>query len=158
MITPIIIGIAGIVITVALHAIATTWVVHLLTKYAKSSHDRFGRRVRPFILGFVAAALSVKHYVDIVLWAIAYQNFAGRDQFEDFETAVYFSSITYTSLGYGDLVLSGSWRILCGIQAMNGILLFGWSTALLFVLVQKMWFADELLENGESTPTHHSTD
>ena len=92
----------------------------------------------------MAAALSIKHYVDIILWAIAYRNFAGQDQFEDFGTAVYFSSITYTSLGYGDIVLSGHWRILCGIQAMNGILLFGWSTALIFVVVQRMWFEDEL--------------
>ena len=141
---PIIVGIVGIAITVALHAIATTFIVHLLKTYAISSHQRFGRYARPFIIGFTAAALAVKHFVDIGLWAIAYQNFAGPDQFEDFEAAVYFSSVTYTSLGYGDVVLTGSWRILCGIQAMNGILLFGWSTALLFLLVQRMWFADEV--------------
>lgn len=135
-------GIAGITITVALHATVTSIIVNLLQKYVPVSNKRFGRRARPFILGLTAAALALKHFIDIVLWAIAYLFFVGEQQLEDFETAVYFSSVTYTSLGYGDVVLTGWWRILCGIQAMNGILLFGWSTAILFLLVQRMWLAD----------------
>ena len=83
----------------ALHATATTFIIHLLKTYAISPHHRFGRNARPFILGLTAAALAVKHFIDIALWAIAYQYFAGTDQLEDFETAVYFSSVTYTSLG-----------------------------------------------------------
>lgn len=129
-------------ISVALHAVATNLVVRALIKYAQPSHERFGHRSRPVILGLTAAALALKHFLDIVLWAIAYLFFTGNEQLANFETAVYFSSVTYTTLGYGDIVLTGSWRIMCGIEAMNGILVFGWSTALLFVLVQRIWFAD----------------
>ncbi len=88
-------------------------------------------------------SLAVKHYFDIFLWALAYWYIAGEKQFDDFESVLYFSSVTYTTLGYGDIVLTDSWRLICGIQAMNGILLFGWSTALLFFLVQRLWIAED---------------
>lgn len=154
MIPVFIIGISGITITVALHAMATSFIVYLLQKYAMVSHKRHGRRVRPVILGFTASALAVKHFADIMLWAVAYRHFAGVDQFEDFESAVYFSSVTYTSLGYGDIVLNPGWRIICGIEAMNGIMLFGWSAALLFVLVQRMWFTQESSAATKSKNPH----
>jgi voltage-gated potassium channel len=150
MIRVVIIGIVGITVTVALHAMATSFIVSLLQKHAFVTHQRFGRGVRPVILGLAAGALAVKHFADIVLWAIAYRNFAGVDQFEDFETAVYFSSVTYTTLGYGDIVLTSGWRIICGIEAMNGIMLFGWSAALLFVVVQRMWFVDDVSASNKT--------
>ena len=140
---PILVGIAGLTITVILHSVATTIVIHLLTQYAPAFLERKGKNARPFILAASAAFLSVKHYLDIILWAIAFRYLVGSEDFQDFETAVYFSSVTYTALGYGDIVASGSYRLLCGIEAMNGILLFGWSTALLFVLVQRMWIAEQ---------------
>ena len=57
----------------------------------------------------------------------------------DFEAAIYFSFVTFTTLGYGDLTLSDGWRLLSGIEALNGILLDGWSTAVLFAVVQRIW-------------------
>ncbi len=137
---PLFAGIAGLAITVALHAIETSLVLGLLKKYGLPHHHRVGTSSRPIILGLTAACLAGKHYVDIALWALAYWCFSGRAEFADFESAVYFSSVTYTTLGYGDIVLTNNWRLVCGVEAMNGILLFGWSTALLFLLVQKLWF------------------
>ena len=61
----------------------------------------------------------------------------------DFEAAVYFSFVTFTTLGYGDITLSEGYRLLSGIQALNGILLVGWSTALMFAVVQKIWQSEE---------------
>ncbi len=140
---PVIVGIAGIVITVGLHAGATTIISELVKEHGFASHQRFGNRARPFILGITAGCLAVKHYFDIFLWSLAYWYIADEKQFDDFESVLYFSSVTYTTLGYGDIVLTDSWRLICGIQAMNGILLFGWSTALLFFLVQRLWIVEE---------------
>ncbi len=58
---------------------------------------------------------------------------------DSFEEATYFSFVTFTTLGYGDITLAGAWRILSGIEALNGVLLLGWSTALLFAVVQRTW-------------------
>ena len=92
----------------------------------------------------------------MVLWAAAYWVLGGTEHFDGFASAVYFSSITYTSLGYGDIVLTNSWRLICGAQAMNGILLFGWSTALMFYLVQRLWCSDDDEGNPEEPSDHMS--
>ena len=55
------------------------------------------------------------------------------------ETALYFSTVTYTTLGYGDVVLTPPWRVLASLEAANGILLFGWTTAFLFMVVRRIW-------------------
>src|SRR5512134_1141270 len=57
----------------------------------------------------------------------------------DWNTAVYFSIVTMTSVGYGDVILSGDWRLLAAFQAMNGMLLFGLTTAFLFTVLQQCW-------------------
>ena len=136
---PLTVGLSVILITVGLHAITTTQAIYLLKKYGKKSSPKTNIKSRPLILGLTGVFLSVKHYIDIILWAVAYWIFAGAEHFANFEDAVYFSSVTYTTLGYGDVTLSDNWRLLCGIQAMNGVLLFGWSTAILFYLVQRFW-------------------
>ena len=136
---PLTVGLSVILITVGLHAVATTQASYLLKKYGKKRGQNAGVRAKPLILGVTGVFLSVKHYIDIILWAVAYWIFAGAEHFANFEDAVYFSSVTYTTLGYGDVTLSDNWRLLCGIRAMNGVLLFGWSTAILFYLVQRFW-------------------
>ena len=57
----------------------------------------------------------------------------------DIETAMYFSMVTFTTLGYGDVVLVGRWRMLASIQAANGVIIFGWTTALIFVWIQMIY-------------------
>ena len=58
---------------------------------------------------------------------------------QDLETAFYFSMVTFTTLGYGDVVLTGKWRTLASIQAANGVIVFGWTTAMLFVFIQRVY-------------------
>jgi hypothetical protein len=86
-----------------------------------------------FVVGFVLAHMS-----EIVLWATAYR-VAG--ELHNFEEATYFSAITYATIGYGDITLSREWRIASAIEGVNGILLFGWTTAFLFKVSELMWFA-----------------
>ena len=57
----------------------------------------------------------------------------------DMETAYYFSMVTFTTLGYGDVVLASHWRTLASIQAANGVIIFGWTTALIFYLIQQIY-------------------
>jgi voltage-gated potassium channel Kch len=73
-----------------------------------------------------------------VIWAAAYLAIPEIRQLANFEEAIYFSMVTYATVGYGDIVLEPQWRIMSGFEAMSGILLFGWSTAMLFSIVQKI--------------------
>jgi len=137
------IGAILIAITVSIHAVGTTYLVKYLTRTFLDQEGHWGsRRVLP-ALTITAIALVFLHTLEIMAWAGAYRVLVPISELADFETATYFSFVTFTTLGYGDITLSDSWRLLSGIQAMNGILLVGWSTALMFAVVQKNWQIDE---------------
>nr|AMK59393.1 hypothetical protein ISM_16925 [uncultured bacterium UPO57] len=80
------------------------------------------------VLVLVALWLMLAHMIEIWLWAFA---FLRLDLFETVETALYFAAISYTTLGFGDVVLPTKWGLLAGAAAANGLLLFGLSAALL---------------------------
>jgi len=56
----------------------------------------------------------------------------------DLETALYFSTVTFTTLGYGDITLDAGWRLLASFQAANGTIMFGWSTAIVMAVIHRM--------------------
>jgi hypothetical protein len=72
--------------------------------------------------------LLLGHMTQIALWAVA---FVAVGEFGEFAVAVYHSAVNYTTLGYGDIVMSPRWRLLAPQEAVNGTLAFGWSTAAL---------------------------
>ncbi|MFL0354574.1 potassium channel family protein [Xanthomarina sp. GH4-25] len=83
---------------------------------------------------------SILHFFQTWLWAAVYMLIPETNMlFSSFSEAWYFSMVTFTSLGYGDLTLSGNWRLLSGIEAINGIMLIGWSTAIMFSLIQQIF-------------------
>lgn len=85
-------------------------------------------------ISMLMIALMLGNIIQIAIWALIYRALGG---FEDFETAVYFSGVTFTTLGYGDVVLHGRIRFLAPLQAANGVMMFGLSTAALLAVVQK---------------------
>jgi len=76
---------------------------------------------------------------EATIWALLYLFHPAITVLPDFQTAFYFSLVTYTTLGYGDIVLSGGWRVLSAIQAANGVIIFGWTTALIFYFIQRIF-------------------
>jgi hypothetical protein len=74
--------------------------------------------------------------------------------FSALEPALYFSTVTFATLGYGDITLNESWRLLASFEAANGIIMFGWTTALIFAVVQRLAAYDQARvaepENGPS--------
>ena len=70
------------------------------------------------------------------LWAIVFWR-AG--ELPTLEAAVYFSITTYTTVGFGDVVLGPGWRLLAGIEGLTGLILVGWSTAFVFAIVNRMY-------------------
>ncbi len=88
---------------------------------------------------WTATTLLGLHMVEIVAWALTYLWLPSVAGLETLERSVYFSLVTFTTLGYGDITLQPGPRLLSGIEAMNGIFLFGWSTALFFAVFQRSW-------------------
>ena len=81
------------------------------------------------VLVILVLWLMLAHGIEIAMWAKTYLHY---DLFESWETALYFSSASYTTLGFGDVLLPEDWRLLAGAVAANGFLLFGLSAAFLF--------------------------
>jgi len=84
----------------------------------------------------IAGWLILLHLIEISLWALLY---ASGQAMPNLHTAFYFSAVTYTTTGYGDLVLPEAWRLVGGIEALTGILMCGWSTGFFFAVVNRMY-------------------
>jgi hypothetical protein len=137
-----------VAITVAIHALGTTGLVRFLTSASIDAEGTWSFRRVLSVLTITAVVLVFLHAIEIMVWAGVYKTLVPAGELADFEAAVYFSFVTFTTLGYGDITLSEGYRLLSGIQALNGILLVGWSTALMFVVVQKIWQIDDADERA----------
>lgn len=83
---------------------------------------------------------TLTHTLHALVWACCYYFIPQiSGQFESFSEALYFSIVTFTTLGYGDISLTSDWRLLSGLEAINGIMLIGWSTAMMYSLIQKIY-------------------
>jgi voltage-gated potassium channel len=79
-------------------------------------------------------AILVLHFLEILLWAASFRWLC----FPDWESAFYFSSVSYTTVGYGDVVLLRSWRALGPVESIMGILMCGFSVSFLFAIVTRL--------------------
>jgi len=94
---------------------------------------------KAFLVSLFTAWLFTGVTLEALLWAAVYLNIPSITTVPDLESAFYFSMVTFTTLGYGDVVLTGQWRMLSTIQAGNGVIIFGWTTALIFYFIQKIY-------------------
>jgi len=78
------------------------------------------------------------HLLEIAVWAGFY---LWQGAIADWQAAFYFSAVTYTTTGYGDVVLPIEWRLEGGVEALTGILMCGWSTGFFFAVVSRMFQA-----------------
>lgn len=138
MLVQVIISLAIIVLTIFIHGLGTTLGINYILKKHDIKNQVFGFKTSMKILSYSAVFLMILHYIDIAIWAVVYLVIPQLKQLANWEEAMYFSTVTYTTLGYGDITLSPVWRIMSGFEAMNGILMFGWSTAMFFSVVQQI--------------------
>ncbi len=125
-------------VTVVIQAIVLDFIIR---RTGVSEHF-LKRLCRPFWQPITAAIVVISvfavHIIHIWLWAFLYRalDCAPLDNFSD---ALYFATVTYTTLGYGDITLENSFRMLSGIEAVNGFLLFGWTTAFIFEVISRLY-------------------
>ena len=83
----------------------------------------------------VVSVLMVAHTFEVLVWSLTYLIV---DAIPSGSSRVYFAFVNYTTLGYGDIIPVHDWQLLGPMTAMNGVLLFGWSTAVLFEVLRKV--------------------
>jgi len=87
----------------------------------------------------LAWMIILLHLIEIAVWAILY---AWTGAMPGLQAAVYFSAVTYTTTGYGDLVLPGEWRLVGAVEALSGILMCAWSTGFFVAAVSRTYQPD----------------
>jgi len=137
--TFVLIGFALVALTVAMHALGTSVFMRILIRRYADHDGQWLPQDHWRVFMSTAVTLLGLHLVEIFVWALTYLWLPSVTVLETLEQAVYFSLVTFTTLGYGDITLQPGPRLLSGIEAMNGIFLFGWSTALFFVVFQRTW-------------------
>lgn len=122
-------------LSVAIHAIGVTSALPWLRR-----QPELGRRFWPLTWLFIRVAgwIVLFHLFEITIWALFY---FWKGAIADLQSAFYFSAVTYTTTGYGDLVLPEEWRLVGGVEALTGILMCGWSTGFFFAVVSRMYGA-----------------
>lgn len=123
--------------SVVIHAVVLTWLFRQSTRWPGLTKSGFFTSTWHMI--FVAWWIVLAHLTEIVVWALFY---TWKGLFPDLVTAGYFSIVTYTTVGYGDLLPSEQWRLLAGVEALTGILMSGWSAAFFFSLASR-WYSDD---------------
>lgn len=121
---------AGSVI-IGLTVLIHTFGLIAITRAMSLMIDRFRMRGRrSSVLAMITIVLGIFGVmtVEVWLWAIGYMV---TGSFDDFQTALYFSTVTFSTLGYGDIVPHAEWQLFAGLEGINGFLLIGWSTAYL---------------------------
>jgi len=127
-------------LTIVAHGLGTSWWIHRIGKRYPNANLFLTPPRKAGVIIRTTLFLILMHFTEIMMWAVAYLLVA-KSELQTVETAIYFSAVTFTTLGYGDITLSSEWRLLSGFEAINGIVLIGWTTAFLYAILQRMWEA-----------------
>jgi len=126
MIDQLLVGAAASLVNIAIHAIWTVHLDHAVHRFwTKRAHHAFLLQRVLLMMGAVAVLMAA-HTLEVLVWALTY---AAVGATPAGVSRVYFAFVNYTTLGYGDVLPVPEWQLLGPLTAMNGILLFGWSTA-----------------------------
>jgi Ion channel len=147
MLAPLSIGLVGLVCTIVIHMLPVRATINLV-RLEKS----LGHVGMPWtdigIFARVVFYAAVAHLVEIGFWGAL---FMICGEFTDFGTAFYHSAVNYTSLGYGDVLMTPSWRLLGPLETADGTLRFGVSTAMIFAVMLWLIQASLLISRIEGS-------
>ena len=132
---PLAVGAIAVLCTIFIQALAVGATINFI-RYEK----RLGREGAGFWidLAIVVLAISfafVAHLVEIAVWAVL---FVICGEFQEFGFAYYHSAVNFTTLGYGDVIMTSSWKLLGPLEAADGALMFGVSTAMIFAVIVRL--------------------
>lgn len=134
------IGAILIVITVLVHAVILE---RMIVSLKSAAFEYWINQIIPasfrkmFIITFAVLGTFLSHVIQIWIWALFYLFVVGA--ITDLESALYFSTSAFTTVGFGDVVLDKDWRLLSTFQAAGGFLMFSWSAAFIFEVMFRLY-------------------
>jgi hypothetical protein len=135
ILTPLGVGAIAVLCTIFIHALALGATVNFFRYERRRGRAGAGLRIDLAIVVSVIAFAFIAHLIEIALWA---KLFVICGEFPQFGIAFYYSAGNYTTVGSGDIVVTPSWRLLGPLEAANGALMFGVSTAMIFAVIVRL--------------------
>jgi hypothetical protein len=129
------IGSLLLIVTSIIHSVGMLATMRILERYARRHAKQTNWNLLYLIVGAVWL-MSAATLVEVLVWAWTYILLG---EFNAIEPALYFSTVTFTTVGFGDVVLGDRWRLLSALEAANGIIMFGWTTAIVIYAVQRVY-------------------
>ena len=129
-----ILGIALIIVTILIHSMVTRYIIHLVNRKHNPKNKHL-KQPYEFWVALMVLIMFLAAFAEASVWAFVYAKIGALP---DFHTSLYFSIVTFTTLGYGDVTPHNEWQLLASIEAAIGIIIFGWSTAIVMAVVQKL--------------------
>src|SRR5262245_17009291 len=136
MIKQLLLALALTAITVMIHAVGIVYVVLPFAGVWKKKEQSRRNSAPLFPLIRLVSALLLLHLIEMSVWA---STFAIVGILPDFETSLYFSLKSYSTVGYGDVLPPPAWRLMGPIEATVGVLMLGWSTGVIVAVVQRLY-------------------
>ena len=133
--------------TVVVHAVGMGLMLKALSRWALLSQTHLWAIIRRLV--WAACYLILLHVIEISIWAAFY---LWQECLPDLETALYFSGVTYATIGYGEVVLASPWRLFGPIEGLTGILMCGLSTGLFFAMVNHIYVAAHTKKASDDQP------
>ena len=135
IVTNLMIGLPTMLLCLVVQAAIAFWSVRYYVRQtlAATSPRKFGAGLRTLLVAMLAMVAG--NFVQITLWGIL---FIWLGEFSELYEAVYHSAVNFASLGYGDIVMSKNWKLLGPLEAVNGVLMVGMSSAALMVILQQL--------------------
>jgi hypothetical protein len=127
------VGAAVSVCNIAIHAMVMVAVIRVVRIASGSATSHESLRLIAVMIATVSVLMAA-HLAEVLIWSLAYSIVSVAPPGTDL---IYFAFVNYTTLGYGDVTPLERWRLLGPMTAMNGVLLFGWSTAVIFEVLRR---------------------
>ena len=135
IVAPLTVGAGAVLCTIFIHALALSATVNFFRRETRLHRAGLRYLIDLTIVVLVLLFAFAAHVIEIAVWALL---FMICGEFQDFAAAYYHSAVNYSTLGYGDVIMSSSWKLLGPLEAADGSLMFGVSTAMIFAVILRL--------------------
>jgi hypothetical protein len=136
MLANLLLGCATVFVTMGIQVLVVVLMLRYLLRIVNSQEGVPSFKFDTYVISMILLMLFAGHLLQIAIWAGL---FVFLNEFDDFLTAFYHSSVNFASLGYGDIVMSEKWRLLGALEASNGVLMFGLSAGTLLAVMTRLF-------------------
>lgn len=136
MLTEIAIAAAIVSVCLMIHLTGILLMAEWLFQWHETLERAPTRKLLALLIVTLCGGILLLHLIQTGLWAVFYYT---QNLFSDFETSLYFSMVSFTTLGYGDVLLPKKWRLLGVVEGFSGVLLCGISTAFIFAVINAVF-------------------